>query len=131
MPAKSPVRPEDILAQHPQAIRELAARIRAIVGEVIPNRTERAYSGWHGIGFRHPQAGYFCGLFPSDEQIKIVFEHGRVLSDPAGILQGDTNQTRHITLSSKAELEEIESAFRALLLESLDYGLSLKTRGVK
>lgn len=131
MAARAKVSPEYILAEHPQPIQELAARTRAIVGETVPDRTERAYPGWHGIGFRHPQAGYFCGLFPSDRQIQIVFEHGRALSDPAGLLQGDTKQTRHITLSSHAELEEAEPAFRALLLESLDYGLSLKTGGVK
>ena len=128
MPAKPLVSPEDILAQHPQAIRELAARIRSIVKESVPESSERAYPGWHGIGFRHPQAGYFCGLFPSDEGIKLVFEHGRALSDPAGILQGDTKQTRHLSLRSQAQLEEAELPLRALLLESIDVGNGLKGR---
>lgn len=117
-----------VLAKHPPAIAEIANRVRFIVKEIIPEREERPYAGWHAIGFVHPQAGYFCGIFPTDDEVTIVFEHGRALSDPKGILQGDYKQIRIIPIHKQAELAEIESPFRALLLESIDVGRALRAK---
>lgn len=127
MTAKDGPSPESILADHTPTIRRLANRIRAIVKDTVPEAEERAYPGWHSIGFRHPQAGYFCGLFPSEHGVNIVFEHGRALSDPEQVLQGETKQTRSIPIESEAALEHDTKAFQALLLEGIDFGRVLRT----
>ena len=120
--------PEDILARHPGAIGQLVNRVRAIVADSLSDYEERPYAGWHAIGFVHAEAGYFCGLFPTDEELSIVFEHGRELADPAGILEGDYKQIRTITLNRLADLERIESPLRVLLFESVELGRARRAR---
>jgi hypothetical protein len=122
------LKPEDILARHPGAIGDLVNRVRAIVAQSLSNYEERPYAGWHAIGFVHAEAGYFCGLFPTDEALSIVFEHGRELADPAGILEGDYKQIRSIAIKQEADLERIEAPFRALLLESVEVGRARRAK---
>jgi hypothetical protein len=40
--------------------------------------------------------GYFCGIFPFEDHVDLIFEFGSLLEDPHGILQGDTRQTRYL-----------------------------------
>lgn len=86
------MRSEDIIAEHPPEIRELTQVLRAFVRETVPTATEQAYSVWHGIGFRDPDAGYFCGIFPGKDTVKLGFERGVDLPDPEHILVGDGRQ---------------------------------------
>jgi hypothetical protein len=118
--------PGDILIEHPPRIRKLAGRVRAIVEDAIPAREERAYARGHAIGLLHPEAGNFCTIFPADEKIEVVFEHGRTLSDPQGILSGEYTQIRTLILNDLKQLEEVQTALEALLLESIDMGISLR-----
>lgn len=85
---------------------ELAERLRALVRTTVPEAEERAYPGWHGIGYRHPEAGYLCGIFPSDDEVRLLFEHGVLLPDPDGLLEGDGTQTRHVALDDPAHVPE-------------------------
>ena len=62
-----------------------------------PDLTERLYPGWRGVGYRHPEAGYVCGIFPQpDGQLHLLFEHGATMPDPEGVLQGSGTQTRYL-----------------------------------
>ncbi len=80
--------------RHPEA-RELALWLRDLVLEAEPDLAERVYPGWDGIGYRHPDAGYVCGIFPRDDGVRLLFEHGARLDDPGGLLEGEGSQTRH------------------------------------
>jgi hypothetical protein len=63
------------------------------------------YRGWRAVGFRHPEAGYVCGVFPKgDGRVDLLFEHGATLPDPEGLLQGATRQTRFIPLRSRDDV---------------------------
>jgi hypothetical protein len=76
----------------------LAGEIRALLLALVDDFAESAYPGWHGIGFRHPVAGYVCGVFPHEHHVRLLFEHGAHLEDPHGLLEGGGSHTRHIDL---------------------------------
>ena len=94
----------DILNDHTTEVRAIAEVLRRLIHDTIDGMTERAYPGWHAIGFRHPTAGYVCGIFPFDSYVRFVFEHGRALSDPEGVLGGDGKQVRFIDIYDVAAL---------------------------
>ena len=84
--------------EHPVAS-ELALAVRDVVLTAEPDLTERVWAGWDGIGFHHPDGGYVCAIFPRrDGSVRLLFEHGHHLADPAGLLEGGGSQTRHVTL---------------------------------
>ncbi len=83
----------------------MANRLRAVVRSAIPDAAEAAYPGWRAIGYRHPKAGYFCGIFPLGDHVKLYFEYGAFLPDPSGILQGTTKQTRYVIVRSAKDIK--------------------------
>ena len=68
-----------------------------------PDLTERVYPGWDGIGFRHPDAGYVCAIYPreQEQEVRLLFEHGVRLEDPEGLLEGAGSQTRFIRVRER------------------------------
>ena len=58
------IAPEGILALFARDVGALAERLSAIVKQEVPGVVEKAHVGWKGIGYRHPEKGYFCGIFP-------------------------------------------------------------------
>jgi hypothetical protein len=95
--ARDPIRVEDayryLRAEHPLEA-ELAGWTCDAVAAADPDLAPRVYRGWRGIGFRHPDAGYVCGVFPKDGHIELLFEHGATLVDPDGVLRGEGTRTR-------------------------------------
>jgi hypothetical protein len=83
--------------RHPQAL-ELALWVREVVLAAEPELVERVYHGWDGVGFRHPDAGYVCAIYPRDAEVHLLFEHGARLDDPDGLLEGEGAQTRHVAV---------------------------------
>ena len=64
------------------------------------------YPGWRCIAYRHPKAGYVCGLFPVRGTVKLYFEQGARVPDPLGILQGQGRQTRFMEFFTVEEVAE-------------------------
>ena len=86
---------------------ELALWTRQAVLTADPDLTERVYRGWRGVGFRHPEGGYVCAIYPRSEWVVLLFEHGASMRDPEAILLGDGSQTRFIRVSERSpELRE-------------------------
>ncbi|NUO79210.1 DUF1801 domain-containing protein [candidate division KSB1 bacterium] len=102
---KPAITPEYILARHSTMIRRIAERLRKLIRAAAPEAMEAAYPGWHAIGYRHPDCGYFCGLFPFDDHVKLVFEFGVLLDDPFHVLEGDGKQVRHIVYRNVKEVQ--------------------------
>ncbi len=98
----------------------LIEQLRTFLRIEVPSAVERVYWGWCAIGYRDPQAGYICGLFPQKEHIRLYFEFGAALPDPAGLLMGDTRQTRYVVLRPGDVLPE--APLRALLHAALLHG---------
>jgi hypothetical protein len=63
----------------------------------------RVYRGWQGIGFRHPEAGYVCGVFPRGDWVMLLFEYGASMADPEGVLLGEGAQTRFLRIDAPTE----------------------------
>lgn len=116
--SESSATPEDILAPFPDDVRALANEVRALVRETVPGATERAYPGWRGIGYRDAQSGYFCGIFPQPECVRLLFEHGAALPDPDGLFTDGRTQVRWIDLQPGRPVprEGIEHLIHAALL---------------
>ena len=109
---------EDIPNDHSPVVQLIAQSLRDLIRATVPEMTERAYAGWHGIGFRHPRSGYVCGIFPGQESVKLVFENGVQLLDSDQVLQGDGKQTRHLELFQKNDIPA--DSITQLLLEAVD-----------
>jgi hypothetical protein len=91
-----------LTASHP-GLAELALWVRKAVLAGEPDLTERVYLGWDGIGFRHPNAGYVCAIYPREQEreVRLLFEHGVRLDDPEGLLEGAGTQTRFIRVRER------------------------------
>jgi hypothetical protein len=113
MQPQRPTSPEEILDEHSGPIRELAGSLRELIRTTVPEAEERAYPGWHGIGYHHPEVGYFAAIFPERDLVKLAFEHGVELPDPQGLLQGEGKRVRYVILSEAKAVPR--AAIRALL----------------
>ena len=90
---------EFLTERHPEAC-ERALWVRDAVLAAEPNLSERVYGGWDGIGFRHPEAGYICAIYPRESEVRLLFEHGTRLDDPEELLEGEGTQTRCVTVNA-------------------------------
>jgi hypothetical protein len=116
------VTPEELLAEHTARVRDLALQLRGMISDEVPELTERVYPGWHGIGFRHPDAGYVCAIFPKAETVKLSFEHGADLVDPDEFLEfGSRKQVGYVMLRPGRALPRRQ--IRELLAAAIDDGV--------
>lgn len=116
MPPKRAPKPtvEAFLDAYPEEIATLAHRLRALVREELPTAEERVNPGWRGLAYHHPEAGYVCGIFPFETEVRLLFEWGARLPDADGVLEGATRQVRHVALRPGGAWPE--DAMRRLLL---------------
>jgi hypothetical protein len=85
---------------------------------------EMGYGGWRCIAYRHPKAGYVCGIFPLERTVKLYFEQGVRLADPIGILEGQGRQTRYLSFAGPEEVSD-KAAMVAMLVRE---AVALKSR---
>ena len=106
-----------ILASHRAEIMSLVEAVRKLVRDSVPVAEEAAYLGWHGIGYTHPAAGYFCAIFPRRNTVRLAFEFGVLLPDPASLLQGTGKQVRYVDLrpGNAIPVPAIQALIRAAL----------------
>ena len=77
--SKRVVPPESILDDHIMEIRAIAEALRKLVRATLPEAIESGHPTWHSIGYRHPKAGYVCGIFPHKDSVDLVFEFGIIV----------------------------------------------------
>lgn len=104
-----------ILRPFPEPIATLASDLALTLLSVRPDLEGKARLGWGSVNYRHPQAGFVCAIFPMDDHVSLVFEHGRQLSSP--LLKGDGKQVRYIRFEPGVEIPEDEIAI--LLAEAI------------
>ena len=92
---------ELLLVCGPEA-RGLAEAARKRILNVVPDATERLRAGWGLIGYNAP--AYFAFIVPADDHVRIGFEWGVALPDPAGLLEGDGKQVRYVRIGSMKDL---------------------------
>ena len=108
---------QTILADHTPEICALCERLRGLAREAMPTATEHGYAGWHAIAYRHPAAGYVCGIFPFADSVRFLFEHGVLLHDIDRVLTGGGKQTRYIDLKPGDSIPA--DALRVLIAEAV------------
>lgn len=81
-----------------EEIATLTRRLIELVRACQPGFSPQVKFGWRSVNFRHPQAGFVCAVFPHRDRVELVFEHGRQLSDPERLLEGDHAQIRVMNL---------------------------------
>jgi hypothetical protein len=112
--------PGEMLRPYPPSVRRLAHELRKLIKRTLPTVDERAYDGWHGIGYHDRQSGYLAGIFPHPDCVKVYFELGSVLPDPHHVLTGNGAQVRHV--SCWPDVPVPERAIRELLAAAVRYG---------
>ncbi len=127
MTSKRPTtHPNDILARHTPRVRELVRRLRGLVIATVPDAREVAYPVWKGLGYHHPEGGYFCAIFPHSDEVKLGFEYGVLLNDPDGVLEGTGKQLRYVVINEGQAIPG--GAIKRLLENAVDLP---HQRGVK
>ncbi len=112
--------PGEILRPYPPSVRRLAHELRKLIRRALPRVEERAYAGWHGIGYHDRQSGYLAGIFPQPDCVKLYLERGSVLPDPHHVLTGTGTQVRHV--SCWPDVPVPERAIRELLAAAVRFG---------
>jgi hypothetical protein len=102
--------PEALLADHSPERRAVANALRDLVKRAVPDAIERVRPGWGLIGYDVPvgrgRTRYFAFVWAEPEHVHLGFEHGVLMDDPAGLLQGrgETKQVRWLTFLSVDEI---------------------------
>lgn len=98
---------EAILARVPPGVAAEARQLVAVLGTLRPDLTAKVQPGWGSVNYRHKRAGFVCAVFPLAGHVSLVFEHGRLLSNDDGLLEGDGKQVRFIVLSPGDPIPEV------------------------
>ncbi len=95
---------DELLAAHDPVVQETARWVRGVLLDADADLRERVWPGWHGLGYRHPRAGHVCGIFPREDDVALVFEHGVELADRDGLLSGEGSRTRAVVLTAPGSI---------------------------
>ena len=101
--------PDDLLDALPSEQVAVVQRLRRLVQATVPTAAERFYPVWRGIGYRHPEAGYFCGIFPFKTHVGLAFEFGALLPDPQGYLQPGRTSGRKVRYLQFRDERDVQS----------------------
>lgn len=101
---RSATTPDEILLPHSKAVRDLAYALRKLVKATVPAAQEVGYPVWHGIGYRDPEAGYVCAIFPQRDHVRLGFEQGARLPDRDRLLTGSGRQVRYVVIRSRRDI---------------------------
>lgn len=113
--------PEALLASAPPPMREIGEWLRGVVLRAVPDAIERVRPGWGLIGYDVPigrRTRYFAFVWAEPVHVHLGFEHGALMSDPNGWLEGRgiTKRVRWVTLTPESTLDE--ATLVELLLEA-------------
>lgn len=99
MAAPESIPQELFLSGYPDAIRDIAERLRRVVHEAVPEAIERVRTGWRLIGYDVPvgrRTRYFAFVAPEPEHVHLGFEYGVWMTDPDGLLRGAHLELRKV-----------------------------------
>ena len=104
-----PLPPEALLGPYPPGHQAVANALRRLVKRAVPKAIERVRPGWGLIGYDVPvgrRTRYFAFVWPEPEHVHLGFEHGVLMDDPDGLLQGAgvTKQVRWLTLTAVGDI---------------------------
>ena len=108
---------EEVLAEFPKPVAELARRTLDVVMEAVGEHGfARVQPAWKAIQVGTSQRATdmrFAILPIGADRVNLAFSHGVDLPDPEGLLEGTAERIRHVPLHSAGDLDE--PALRALI----------------
>ena len=116
---------EFLLDGYPPAIRETGRTLRSLILATVPGTVETVRPGWRWIAYSLPEKGKvrnFAWIGPERKHIHLGFEHGTLLADPEGILQGAQERLkkfRYFTFEPSIDIDE------AILVDYLERAAEL------
>ncbi len=120
---------EAFIARYPRRMQQLILALRRIIRKSVPGVLEAVNSRQNLITYRVPdEAGtkshYFCHIAPFDDHLRLGFEHGAQLADPAHLLTGRGKRTRHILVSKSSDIppEEVGMMAAEAALVAVNHG---------
>ena len=130
--------PEALLAPYPPGHQDVANALRRLVKRAVPNAIERVRPGWGLIGYDVPfgrRTRYFAFIWPELEHVHLGFEHGILMDDPDGLLQGAgvTKQVRWLTFQTVGDIpqtagEMVREAVRVAVMSRSEHMARLLDR---
>ena len=127
-PVTDDVQPADFLLESfPPAIRDTGRTLRSLILKTIPGAVETIRPGWRWIAYSLPEKGKVrnvAWIGPERKHIHLGFEHGTLIADPEGILQGAQERLkkfRYFTFEPAIDLDE------AILVDYLRRAADLAT----
>lgn len=87
---------EAFLEKFSEPVRDLASSLIDIVSTAATDAKMGVRVGWGCVAFTHPRVGYFAGVFVAESQVRVGFEFGVLLDDPARSLTGTGSQMRYL-----------------------------------
>ena len=114
---------EACLDAFPPAIRGQADRLRDLVRRAVPDVIERVRPGWRLIGYDIAVPGrskpaYFAYVAPEPQHVHLGFEHGVLVDDPNGLLEGAHLRLRKVRFVTSRPGDEIPDAELVALVRS-------------
>lgn len=101
---------DHFLSEYGEDIFTRALRLRGVLLELLPGVTEEldvpARMIMYGYGRKYSEL--ICVLIPSKKGLKLGFNRGVELPDPAGLLEGTGKISRYVVINSEADLERPE-----------------------
>jgi Domain of unknown function (DU1801) len=112
--------PEALLDPHSPEHQAIANELRRLVKRTVPGAIERVRTGWGVIGYDvlvGRQTRLFAFVWPEVEHVHLAFQHGVLMEDPDGILEGagTTKRVRWLTIR---RIEDIPSQAGELVREA-------------
>src|SRR5205085_6281471 len=100
------------LRPYDRQVQELALRLRALVLEEMAPCYENIYDAYSALAIGYGTSDRLRdGIFHVavySKHVNLGFNDGATLDDPKGILQGNGNQIRHISIKTIADLKRPE-----------------------
>ncbi len=120
--------PDQVLAGCAPAVLELAAALRAQIRGMIDGVVEEADATRRRIRFR--RRGLFAFLQPMEDHVRLGFQHGDVLPDLTGLLEGESGAVRHLSLRAVDEIgsREVKLLLSAALFDDDTHGFRRRRR---
>ena len=96
----------EYLSRFDPEIHDLAARMRAIIMETIPNAQEMVDppSGIVAYGFGKKYSHLVCAIAPYKTYLNLIFSVGTQLEDPHKLLSGSGKKARHVRINNEGDV---------------------------
>jgi hypothetical protein len=98
---------DEILGTSSPRVRDLAARTRALIRDVMPDVVEVPWTRQRVVGYGvgpKKMSEHFCHITFHKNHVNLGFNYGSELPDPEGLLQGTGKLLRHVKITTPEDL---------------------------